>query len=80
MIWVRCRGGNPLGASRAVGVGQQPRETVLLVAAAETPDGGGIALPTGGDAVDGFASGHGQDDPGALDLEEGERRLAGNAL
>src|ERR1043166_4041758 len=61
MICVRWRGGTPLGAARAVGVGQQPREAVLLVAAAEAPDGGGIALPAGGDAVDGFASGDGQD-------------------
>src|SRR3954470_18120519 len=69
MIWARWRGGNPLGAPRAVGVGQQPSEAVLLVAAAEAPDGGGIALPAGGDAVDRFASGDCQDDTGALDLE-----------
>jgi hypothetical protein len=30
--------------------------------------------------VDCFASGHCQDDPGALDLEEGERRLARDTL
>jgi hypothetical protein len=30
--------------------------------------------------VDRFASGDGQDDPGALDLEEGERGLTCDAL
>ena len=80
MIWARCRGGNPLRTARAVGVGQQPSEAVLLVAAAETPDRGGIALPAGGDAVDRFAGSKGQDDTGTLDLEEGERGLAGDAL
>ena len=80
MIWARWRGGNPLGASRAVGVGQQRGEAVLLVAATKAPDGGGIALPAGGDAVDRFAGTKGQDDTGTLDLEEGERGLAGDAL
>jgi hypothetical protein len=80
MIWARCRGGNPLGAPGAVGVGQQPSEAVLLVAAADAPDGGGIALPAGGDAVGRFAGGHGQDDTGPLDLDKGERGLACEAL
>jgi hypothetical protein len=80
MIWARCRGGNPLGPSRAVGVGQQPREAVLLVAAAATPNGGGITLPARGDALDRLAGGHGQDDPGTLDLEEREGGLACDAL
>src|SRR5437588_3059866 len=62
MIWARCRGGKPLGAARAVGVGQQAGEAVLLVAAAVAPDGGGVARPAGGDGVDGFAGGDGQDD------------------
>jgi len=70
MIWARWRGGNPPGTPRAVGVGQQPSEAVLLVVAAEAPDSGGIALPARGDAVDRFASGNGQDDTGTLDLEE----------
>lgn len=80
MIWARCRGGNPLGASRAVGVGQQPLDAVLFVAAADTPDGGGVALPACGDGMDRFAGGHGQDDPGPLDLEERQRALACQAL
>jgi hypothetical protein len=80
MIWARCRGGKLFRTPRAVGVGQQPREAVLLVAAAEAPDGSGIALPAGGDAVDRFAPGEGQEDPGALDLEERERGLTGDAL
>src|SRR5436305_1098115 len=80
MIWVRWRGGNPLGASRAVGVSQQPGETVLLVAAAAAPDGGWIALPSGGDAVDRFASSDGQNDTGTLDLKERERGLTCDAL
>src|SRR5438876_10428365 len=71
MIWARWRGGNPFGAARAFGVGQQPREAVLLVAATVAPDGGGTPPPAGGDAVDRLASGHGQDDAGALNLEEG---------
>jgi hypothetical protein len=80
MIWARWRGGNPLGAARAVGVGQEPGAAVLLVTAAVAPDGGGVALPAAGDALDRFARGDGQDDPGALDLEEGERGLACDAL
>jgi len=80
MIWARWRGGNPLGPSRAVGLGQQAGEAVLLVAAAVAPDGGGVALPAGGDAMDRFAGGDGQDNPGALDLKEGERGLACDAL
>ena len=80
MIWARWRGGNPPGTPRAVGVGQQPSEAVLLVVAAEAPDSGGIALPARGDAVDRFASGNGQDDTGTLDLEEGECGLACDSL
>jgi hypothetical protein len=80
MIWARCRGGNPLGASRAVGVGQQPGEPFLLVTAAETPDGGRVALPPGGDVVERFASSHGQNNAGPLDLEEGQGGLACDAL
>src|SRR5437660_137019 len=62
MICARCRGGNPFGAPRAVSVRQQPRKAVLLVAAAEAPDGGGVALPVAGDSVDRFARGNGQND------------------
>src|SRR5262245_9680408 len=76
MICVRCRGGNPLGAPRALGVSQEAVEAVLLIAAAVAPDGGGIALPARSDAVDRFASRDGQDNAGTLDLEEGERRRA----
>jgi hypothetical protein len=61
-------------------VGQQPSKAVLLVTAAVAPDGGGIARPAGGNVVDRFASGDGQDDPCALDLEEGQRGLACDAL
>ena len=80
MTWARCRGGNPLGTSRAVGVGQEAGEPTLFVAAADPPDGGGVAFPLGGNFVHRFARGHGQDDAGALDLEEGEGRLVGDAL
>jgi hypothetical protein len=61
-------------------VGQQPRDAGLLVATAEAPDGRGVALPARGDALDRFAGGDGQDDAGTLDLEEGERGLACDAL
>jgi hypothetical protein len=80
MICAFCRGGKPLGASRAVGVGQQPVDAVLLVAAAEAPHGGGVTLPAGGDAVDRFAGGNCQNDAGTLDLEERERGLARDVL
>jgi hypothetical protein len=61
-------------------VGQQPGQAVLLVAVADTPDGGGVALPAGGDGLDRFAGSDGQDDPGPLDLEKGKRGLACDAL
>src|SRR5262249_48080470 len=80
MIWARWRGGNALGAARTVGVGQGPGGAVSLVTAAVAPDGGRIALPTGGNVVDRFASGDGQDDPRALDLEEGQPGLLCDAL
>jgi hypothetical protein len=63
-----------------VGVGQQPRETVLLVAAAVAPDRGGVTLPLRGDPLDRFARSNGQDDAGPLDLEEGKGGLVGDAL
>lgn len=80
MTWARWRGGNPLGPPRAVGVGQQSSEAALLVAATAAPDGGAVALPAGGDTVNRFARGDGQDDASALDLEERARGLASDAL
>jgi len=54
-------------------VGQQPGQASLLVAAADAPDGGRVAFQAGGHRLDRFATGSGQDDAGALDLEVGER-------
>src|SRR6478735_1129585 len=80
MIWARWRGGNPLGAPRAVRFGHQGRESGLLVAAAEPPHGGGVALPSRGDLLHRFTGGDRQDDPSPLDLEVGAGDLACDAL
>ena len=80
MIWARWRGGNPLGTSRAVRVSQQRRESGLLVAAAQAPNGGGVALPARGDLLHRLTVSDRQDDPDPLDLEVGEGDLACDAL
>jgi hypothetical protein len=52
----------------------------LLVAAAGAPDGGPVALQSGGDRADPLAGGHGQDDAGTLHLEPGQAAAAGDGL
>src|SRR3982751_3694198 len=80
MIWARWRGGNPLGTSRAVRLSQEGRESGLLVAAADAPHGGGVALPARGDLLHRLTARDRQDDPCPLDLEVGERDLACDTL
>src|SRR5437764_1124004 len=80
MIWARWRGGNPLGASRAIRPRQEGRESGLLVTAAEAPHGGGVALPARGDLLHRLTAGDRQDDSGALDLEVGKGDLACDTL
>src|SRR5829696_3565261 len=69
-IWARWRGGNLLRAAQARLVQQEGLQPALLVAAADTPDGGPVTLQPGGDRLDGFTRGDGQHDAGTLDLEE----------
>src|SRR5262245_23699730 len=80
MIWARWRGGNLLGTSLARIVHQEFLQAALLVAAADAPDGGPIALEPGGDLADALAGSNGQDDPGMLHLEPGQAATAGNGL
>jgi hypothetical protein len=79
-IWARWRGGNLLGTSRAGVVHQEFLQAALLVAAADAPDGGPVALQPGGDLADPVAGGNGQDDPGMLHLEPRQMATAGNGL
>src|SRR5215472_2082501 len=65
----RCRGGNLQRVPQAGLVQQEPLPTALLVAAADPPDGGRVALHAGGDRGNGFAARDGQHDAGMLDLE-----------
>src|SRR5439155_12519623 len=71
-IWARSRGGNLLRASQARVIRQEPGQAALLVAAADAPDRGPVALQAGGDGPDRFAHGDGQEDAGVLDLEPSE--------
>ena len=80
MIWARCRGGNLLRPALAGFVQQESLQPALLVAAADTPDRGRVALQAAGYGPDGFASGHGQDDAGMLNLEPGQTSGSGNPL
>ena len=64
------------GGARPAGV----LPAALLVAAADPPDGGAVALQAGGDRLDRLAGGDGQDDAGVLDLEPGQAAAAGDRL
>ena len=80
MIRARCRGGKLLGTTGAGFVQQERLQAALLVAAADSPDRGRIALQAAGDGPDGFTSGYGQDDAGMLNLEPGQAPGSGNGL
>src|SRR5437016_5061796 len=71
-IWARWRGGNLLGTPAAGVIRQEPGQAALRVAAADAPDRGPVAFQAGGDGLDRFARGDGQDDTGMLDLVPGE--------
>ncbi len=68
-IWARWRGGNLLRAPQAGVVQQEFGQPAPLVAPADAPDGGPIALQPGGDRADTLPAGDGQDDAGMLHLE-----------
>jgi hypothetical protein len=70
-IWARCGGGNLLRPPLAGFVQQELAEPAPLVAAADAPDGGAVALQPGGDIAGALAGGDGQDDSGVLHLEPG---------
>jgi hypothetical protein len=78
MIWARCRGGKLLGTTGAGFVQQERLQAALLVAAADSPDRGRVALQAAGDGPDGFTGGYGQDDAGMLNLEPGQAPGSGN--
>src|SRR4051812_12828245 len=80
MIWARCRGGNLLRPALAGFVQQESLQAAPLIAAADSPDRGRVALQAIGYGPDGFASGHGQDDAGMLNLEPGQTPGSGNGL
>src|SRR5262249_18774673 len=52
----------------------------VLVAPADAPDGGRVAFHVGGHRVDRFPPGHGQHNPGALDLEPSQLPGSGGRL
>jgi hypothetical protein len=79
-IWARCRGGNLLGTPLARIVQQEFLQPTVLVAAADAPDGGPVALQAGCDIADALAGGHGQDDPSMLHLEPSQVATVGNGL
>src|SRR4051794_12261896 len=57
--WARCRGGNLLGTPLARGVQKEFLQATLLVAAADAPDRGPVALQPGSDVADALAGGNG---------------------
>lgn len=59
---------------------QEFRQATLLVASADTPDGGAITRQPGGEIVHTLASGHGQDDAGMLHLEPRQAAAVGYEL
>jgi hypothetical protein len=61
-------------------VQQELAQPALLVAPADSPDGGAMALQARCDIVDGLAPGDSQDDAGMLDLEPRQATTAGNGL
>jgi hypothetical protein len=61
-------------------VQQEALQPALLVASADPPHGGPVALQARGHGVNRFASGDGQDDAGVLDLEPGQASAVGHGL
>src|SRR5208337_1393757 len=68
-IWARYRGGKLLGAAGARGLPQHTVKTAILVAAAYTPHGGGIALRLHGHVLDSLPASDAQEDLSVLDLK-----------
>jgi hypothetical protein len=73
-IWARWRGGNGGGPTRppVPPIVEQTGQAVLTVAPAGPPDRGLVALHLVGDGPGPCARREGQDEPRALDLEEGQ--------
>jgi hypothetical protein len=66
--------------SRAWFVLQELFQATVLVAPADPPDGGPIALQAMGEIAHTLASGNGQDDPGVLHLEPSQAATVGDEL
>jgi hypothetical protein len=66
--------------SRAWFVLQKSFQATLLVASADAPDGGSIALQAVGEIAHTLAGGNGQDDPGVLHLEPRQAAVTGDEL
>jgi hypothetical protein len=64
--------------SRAWVVLQELFQATLLVAPADAPDGGSIALQVVGQIAHAAAGGNGQDDPGVLHLEPRQAAVMGD--
>ncbi len=77
-IWVRWRGGNLLWTSPAWVVVQKFLQPTLLVASADTPNGGPIALQAVGEIAHAPVGGNGQDDAGMLHLEPSQSATVGH--
>jgi hypothetical protein len=66
--------------SRAWVVLQELFQATSLIAPADPPDGGSIALQSGCEIAHALASGNGQDDPGVLHLEPRQAAVMGDEL
>jgi hypothetical protein len=66
--------------SRAWVVLQELFQATLLVASADAPDGGSIALQAVGEIAHAPAGGNGRDDPGVLHLEPRQAAVLGDEL
>ena len=59
---------------------QKFRQATLLIASADAPDGGSIALQSGCEIAHTLAGGNGHDDPGVLHLEPRQAATVGDEL
>lgn len=66
--------------SRAWVVLQELFQATSLIASADPPDGGSIALQSGCEIAHTLAGGNGQDDPGVLHLEPRQAAVTGDEL